>query len=480
MIELALLVVALALPTAVAWVLLGLALAGGARTAVGLAERAALAIVVGQGAASFLAFAWLLVGGALDGARYVVAEAAAFAAIGAGAVLAARRPRAAARQGGAQAPPPPRALDALALLTAALALVAALAAFVALSRSAPHGAWDAWAIWNLRARFLLRGGAEWRGAFVPELAWSQTGYPLLLPLAVARAWAWAGESVVAPAAIAALFTLAAPLALGAAVARGAGAVAGAVAAALLVATPRFLDLGAAQYADVPLAAILVGALGLLARARDGEAGPARAASLMLAGLLLGLAGWTKNEGLAAACAAALAHLALPGEGGRRRALRDLAPVAVGAALPAAAWLVFHGAVASAVAPALAQADAQMVWQKLLDGARWRAVLAGLWQARPGAAHHVGLAAIALALLLGARPLAVLRSPALLVAALLTGAYALVYVTTPQDLAWHLDNSAERVLLHVWPALLLGLFAASPPPHASAAPAAPSSRSRPCS
>jgi hypothetical protein len=33
-------------------------------------------------------------------------------------------------------------------------------------------------------------------------------------------------------------------------------------------------------------------------------------------------------------------------------------------------------------------------------------------------------------------------------------YYVVYLVTPQDLAWHLDSSIDRLLLHLWPSALL--------------------------
>src|SRR5579871_5924244 len=70
----------------------------------------------------------------------------------------------------------------------------------------PHGDWDAWAIWNLRARFFYRGGEQWTAAFSPLLSWSHPDYPLLIPGAVARGWTYAGrETMLVPWLIACLF-----------------------------------------------------------------------------------------------------------------------------------------------------------------------------------------------------------------------------------------------------------------------------------
>jgi hypothetical protein len=48
----------------------------------------------------------------------------------------------------------------------AFVLVAGMvtAAMVVHYTRAPNGEWDAWAIWNQKARFLLRGGHDWTQA----------------------------------------------------------------------------------------------------------------------------------------------------------------------------------------------------------------------------------------------------------------------------------------------------------------------------
>src|SRR5262249_1716831 len=123
----------------------------------------------------------------------------------------------------------------------------------------PHGGWDAWAIWNLRAKFLVSD---------PALAWSpQLGstthpeYPLLLSAFVARGWAlshsWTQSVPIATSYICwlALVTL---------VAGGVSALRGrtlGLLAGLVVATsPAVLHQVPTQLADVPLAAYCAGAV----------------------------------------------------------------------------------------------------------------------------------------------------------------------------------------------------------------------------
>jgi hypothetical protein len=104
----------------------------------------------------------------------------------------------------AAGPSTPSYLTGLLLLAAAFAVTM----FVVYSLEKPHGEWDAWSIWNLKARFLFRGGEGWKNALSPQIANSHPDYPLLLPSIVAMCWTLArGESITAPIAVAFLFTL---------------------------------------------------------------------------------------------------------------------------------------------------------------------------------------------------------------------------------------------------------------------------------
>ena len=61
----------------------------------------------------------------------------------------------------------------------------------------PHGAWDAWAIWNYRARWLFLGGSNWAHAFTYLNAADSPDYPLLVTGSVFRMWSILGTDHVA-------------------------------------------------------------------------------------------------------------------------------------------------------------------------------------------------------------------------------------------------------------------------------------------
>jgi len=121
------------------------------------------------------------------------------------------------RRKGAEAPTasPPRFSWNWALrLAALLGLVLLLMDFSQAIGASPDGEWDAFSIWNVRARFLAGGPATWRYAVASEssaklLGASHPGYPLMLSASVARLWMLAGDtSSSAPSALSLLFTLA--------------------------------------------------------------------------------------------------------------------------------------------------------------------------------------------------------------------------------------------------------------------------------
>jgi hypothetical protein len=460
-----LLLVEVSLPTAAAWGVLRRLDPMPAPDPATLALRAGLALLLGAGACAVLAYGWLAAGGAL-GPGFAVADGAVTLALLV-AVLRGDPPAA----GDAREVPVRGRGDALVLAAAAVAFAVFAAAFVADVSLAPHGDWDAWAIWNQRARFLSRGGHAWRVAFDDQLSWSHPGYPLLVPAAVARLSLLGGEAFAGPA-VAGLFTLAPLLVLFGAVARRAGAVAGATAALLLAATSNWLYWGVAQGADVPVAAFVLAALAALLEV-DRAGGRRRTAWYALAGAFLGLAAWTKDEGLMFAAVFGAWALA---RGGRTGWASRAAALAAGAALPAIARIHFHLAVAPGLAVALTQGQtAGGVVARMLDAERWSFILQAVPEYFPIERALLVLAVVLVAAF-GVRLRDVPRSFVLPAVGTYL-AFLLVYAATPLSLAFHVKTSAPRVLLQPWPALLLALFALARPAPPGAVAGADPHRSR---
>jgi len=351
--------------------------------------------------------------------------------------------------------PPEPAAPTLALLLGAAALLAAalvaLRAAGAFWSEVPHGAYDAVATWNLRARLLAGSGAGWVAAL------DATNYPLLLPAAIAAAWNWTGGEPLAVShaiggALAASCALVLPL-----VAGRSGRPFGLAAGALLLATPTFLVEGLSQEADVPLAALLLPAAAILASRLAGRAGPAPEA----AGLLLGLAAWTKNEGVLWAGLVAAVWLVAGGAPSRRELPRLLAGAAPG--------LVACGLWKALAAPASGLAAGSFFegeWSaRLAVGERWRQVASALAERfdprEPGFAWGLAWAVVAaaalVALVAGAFRSRGPRGDEARFWGLLAAGWLLallpLYVLTPLPLDWHLATSLDRLLLQLYPSAL---------------------------
>src|SRR5207237_7498520 len=82
------------------------------------------------------------------------------------------------------------------LLLTALLIAAAIvsSAMTDAWEANPQGNWDAWSIWNLRARFLAAEGNLPHRAWSPALSWTHPEYPLLVSAFVARCLTYAGST----------------------------------------------------------------------------------------------------------------------------------------------------------------------------------------------------------------------------------------------------------------------------------------------
>jgi hypothetical protein len=197
-----------------------------------------------------------------------------------------------------------------------VALAVGTAAMASAWEAIPHGNWDAWATWNLRARYLAAGSGLTARAWSPVLAGvTHIEYPLLVSSFVARCWSFShASSMAVPAATSYVFFLALIALVGGGIMALRGTAMGLAAALILACTPSLLREVPAQYADVPVACYMAGALVFVLLDRP-----------WMAGVLAGLAVWTKNEGMLFVAALLPAAVIL-----RRRSI----PAIVAGALPA--------------------------------------------------------------------------------------------------------------------------------------------------
>jgi hypothetical protein len=337
-------------------------------------------------------------------------------------------------------------------------LAAAMTAFLFESSRAPHGQWDAWSIYNLRARYLYGREDQWRSAFSAVLHTSHPDYPLLLPAFIARAWRYlAVESTAAPVAVAFVFTFSTVGLLAGGVAVLGRRIEGWLAGLLLLGTPYFVIHGASQYADVPLAFFILATLILLSLQdlHRGRSGPAA-----LAGLCAGLAAWTKNEGLLFAAAVTVARLMVLRRDPKR--LRAELPL-FAAGLAPVLGLVFY--FRHTLAPPNYFLSSGGTLGRALDFWRYMAVADGfarhLWNFGQFFVTPFLFAAAYVALVqpdFSRRPASFFTAAVALV--LVAAGYFMVYVVSPADLTWLMATSLDRLLLQLWPAVILTAFLAA--------------------
>ena len=341
------------------------------------------------------------------------------------------------------------------LLTAVVAAaVLSVRDFAQHTARLPHGEWDAWAVWNLKARFLFRGGEDWIGLFSPELP--HAAYPLMLPGTVARLWLWIGaDAPVAAAVVAAVFLYAIPVVVAGSVAQLRGW-RPALWAALIVLSAAPLTLVATyQIADVPLSFFTVATIALLAASLVDRA---RWQTAACAGVMLGLAGLTKDEGLPFLIGMTVSYACYPVVRRQWKARYRHVTAMVAATLPA--WGLILATRSSTASTGLAQAFlAPDVGNKVWNADRHLQVIQTfaetLWFWAGDGWAGVGLL-FGAALVFGGYRLerqtyAVAGFGAAAVGLMLASYYA-AFIVTPYDLTWHL-TSLSRVLVQIWPAFV---------------------------
>jgi hypothetical protein len=335
----------------------------------------------------------------------------------------------------------------------ALAAGAAVTIFIVNTIATPHGEWDAWAIWNMRARFLSEAGPQWRAAFDERLAWSHPDYPLLLPSLVARAWLQLGSTpTVVPASVAFLFAAAALGILYGALSTLRGRSQALLGSLCLVGTLTFVQAAATQLADLPVGCLLLATCAMLAfHWRGGDR-----MSAFWAGFLCAMAAWTKNEGaLFMVCVFVVAAFRVLRA---RRVGAEAWPFLTGLAPTLIVLAVFKIRLAPS-SYLFAEGGGQILMQ-ILTPARYVEIGYAFATAVVRLGGWLGAALVAYAILMGGTRDEDSRRASLAVAGLVTlmlaGLFA-VYVITPKDLAWQLQFSLDRLLLQLWPSALLAFF-----------------------
>ena len=297
--------------------------------------------------------------------------------------------------------------------------------------------------------------------------------------AVARLWAYAAaELTIVPAMLGMVFGAAIVAAVMGAldVRRTRAWIAGSV----LLAPGTFVQQVASQQADVPFAFFMVTTLIVLRadriaswlESRDGR-GP-----LLLAGTLVSLAAWTKNEGALLVVASALFVTWMVIRGGRPRRMTWWV---VGAAPVLLTLVWFKLFVAPVPPPYLSEAPTFATFAERLFGPERRAMVDALiWQrvsawGGPLATGVVPLGLLAVALTAVTRTGRSARVMLTAVGIMLVGYYG-IYLLTQLDVEWLVSTTFDRLMVQIWPVLVLAAFLTDDEPDAGRSHGALDSRS----
>jgi len=426
---------------------------------------ASLAVGLGFGLSSGSAFLSLVLFDGI-GRGLVVTDLACLGGLGAFALVHAARGRLREAAPVVDSPARRSAVTPVLAVAFGVSLVAVVVRFGQMSVTYPHGWWDAWMIYNLRARFLLRGGGEWADAFSALLPISHPDYPLLLPALVVRAWSYVGqETTIVPQLMALGFTLATVGVLWAGLALLRDPDQGLLAGAMLLTVPLFVGTAVVQEADTPLGFYFLATIVLLAlHDRRVSASPPSRGCLLLAGLAAGLAAWTKNEGVLFLIAIVAVRFAVEARAqGWRRPAREAAIFGLGA-LPIVLVLVYFKIQLAPANDLVVGQGLRETSARLLEVRRYGMIFDTLRETilnsgPMGVVSAIWVLAIH-AVAFGfdtEHPSGRVAVTALTAVGLMMAGYVMAYLTSPHDLQSHLDSSLTRLLAQVWPTALFGYF-----------------------
>ena len=323
----------------------------------------------------------------------------------------------------------------------------------------PHGTWDAWAIWNFRARFIFRGGEYWTDAFSSLLPLIyHTDYPLLIPLTVSRCWTYIGrETLAVPMAISLLFTVAIVIIIYSALCILKSKSQGIIASLVLLSTVLFIELGTFQHADIPTAFFFLSSIVFLFLQ---DRYPESYGLSFLSGAMAGFAGWTKNEGLLFLASFFVARIiGIVVAQNRKKQIKQLMFFVVGSMPVLAIIIYFKVNLAPASDLVSGGRDIGEILSRVTNYARYVEIIIGFMKGILFTIPQV-LLLLFYPKFVGARIADIRKTDnftSVLVLILMMAGYFCVYLITPYDLTWHIKCSMHRLLIQLWPSVLLTYF-----------------------
>jgi hypothetical protein len=323
----------------------------------------------------------------------------------------------------------------------------------------PFGGWDAWQVWNFKAKVLFLGGENWKNIFAPDLWRTSPHYPLLLPLINVWGWLFVNRAADAgPLLTSFLFTALTTGLLFAALLKTTKNPFSILAALLLLTLPQFNVLATSQYCDIVVAYYILAGVYCLEQSWKTQ----NKHYALLAGLFLGLLSFTKPEGLIAAGLITVTGLpvlvltVLPDQKLARSRCSLLLTGLILTAIPSFAFHALYSPGNQTFVNGLTSAQKPADWERLqvillslgqeLISMKWR----GIWLLLLVGGVIGGKRCFQNKNLL----------PGLFLFSYLSVITAYYFINTHFDIRWWLDVSLNRILLSVLPMTAFWTFRAA--------------------
>ncbi|WP_353721300.1 hypothetical protein [Dyadobacter sp. 676] len=301
------------------------------------------------------------------------------------------------------------------------------------------GDWDAYAIWTHHAKFLFYP-EYWKTMFTQKLASTHPDYPLMLPSIIALTWRNVNLiTPIVPMAISYFTFLSISATIFLSLNQHRRLFFSILSLLIFALDSKYLNIAASQYADTMLAFFILIAFVLYKQIDD-----KRTYNIaILLGFVAGSAAWVKNEGILffLIFSATLCYF-------KFKQPHVIVKYILGALVPV--LIVIHFKITLAPPNDLVHSNrGEDILKMIADPARYLLIVKHF--VITSASYYWILFVLFLALLM--HKTAFSNSFPFIVISLILCGYFVIYLTTPNDLNWHLGASLDRLLHHLFPSCI---------------------------
>ena len=315
----------------------------------------------------------------------------------------------------------------------------------------PMGSWDGFRIWNIKALFLSTNLPSWQDVFSLPHFMSHNDYPLMLPSLTARLWNYTGgENYAVNITIAMFFTFGLVYLLFQALEYFKSAKIAVVVTSVFMILDIFLVNGAAQCADIPLAYMFLSSIVCLFLYFRKE----KFSYILLSEIFAALGAWTKNEGMMFF----LIWLAVILGWMLYKKMYKKAGLTLLTAVVSVCFIAWFKYLAHTPNDLVAGFFILKTYHFAFDWSRYAIILKTF--VSMAFIRFLLVFALALLCIKGFRIKQINKTPFMLSCAILllcTAGYFGVYLFSPHDITWLVQNSMDRIILQILPVFLC-LFA----------------------